>query len=456
VTEDRIKRNVVQYLKSYYKYRPRYQNDETLAPTLAQMDMMTSNGIFADGHISFLDESGKLFVATVEASAAESAFEVKYRLEKKLLFWDAIAVAALLVAFLYAYISGFHYAFLKQQQGGVVFASIVFTFLIINILCRFGLRKMERYRSIFAIEQFKQYFADEQWIAIGNDTFAPTEDNFLQELKKQCVFNGFGLLKVDDNDDTHLLITPAREVVYGKKRKKVPFFTAAMENNYTQKAVTWSQEQTQRITAPITEHSLLRFNKRYYKQWFLTSLAGLLFVVSFAKYMQDTPVLWADKDQEKTMDMPKIAIPEEEGYDDSIAIRPFRATKNNTLITTTEPSEKIAEDGVYMMTDDGTLNFYDCERLQPEGKNYVIMESRQPNFQSAKAKLDNLRANGINATAVWLGCFQRNNLSYVIFFDLIYNDKQEAAKKSVEIYNLLKNKGLDASKVKIISLTNQD
>ena len=60
---------------------------------------------------------------------------------------------------------------------------------------------MPRYRSIFAIEQFKQYYADEQWVAIGKDTFSEEEDHFFQELKKQCVYNGFGLLSMDDEFD---------------------------------------------------------------------------------------------------------------------------------------------------------------------------------------------------------------------------------------------------------------
>ena len=53
-----------------------------------------------------------------------------------------------------------------------------------------------RYRYIYAVEQFKKYHADEQWVAIGEDVFENPNDKYLKELKKQCVYNGFGLISM--------------------------------------------------------------------------------------------------------------------------------------------------------------------------------------------------------------------------------------------------------------------
>ena len=465
MTEESIKKSVVQYLKSYYKYRPRFQHDETLAPTLAQTDMITSNGIFADGHLSFLDEKGKQFVATFEASSADSAFEVKYRLEKNLLFWDAIAVSALIVAFVFSYIYAFQNAIIASVNGGWVFFFTILIFLIINIIYRFSLKKIPRYRSIFAIEQFKQYYADEQWVAIGNDTFSEEEDHFFQELKKQCVYNGFGLLSMDDEFDIQLLITPAREVVYGKKRKRTPFFSSLMESNYTQKAVSWTQDAGQRLLQPLSEHSLLRFHRPYYNQWAITGLSSLVFLTVLFRYINDTAVLFAD-DEHPQKEIIKDAFPiaEKTDVDDSLHIWAFNRKKETANVAEpmpavvpdefTERNGQAAEDGVYLTSENGEMNFYDCERLNLEGDNYVIMDSKQPDLQHAKQKIAALKSKGVLANCVWLGCFPKSDLSYVVFYDLIYNDKKEATKKSIEFYKLLKMKSLDVENIKIISLTN--
>jgi hypothetical protein len=469
MTEEIIKKSVIQYLKTYYKYRPRFQHDETLAPTLAQTDLMTANGIFADGHLSFLDEKGRQFVATFEASSADTAYEVKYRLEKNLLFWDAIAVSALATAFLFSYFYAFKYSILNTTNGGLIFAVVVLFFLIINILYRFGFKSLARYRSIFAVEQFKQYFADEQWVAIGNDTFSDQEDDFFQELKKQCVYNGFGLLSLDDDHDVQLLITPSRELVYGKARSKVAFFSTLLENNYTQRAVNWTTETGQKLFRPTTERGLLRFHRPYYYQYFLTFLSATLFAIPMGRLVNDT--FYAkegdQKNPEKSFVTTEDTFLESNNIGDSLHVRPFNdKRKNGDLAKVDEPMPAVvpndfttkgeAEDGVYMMAENGDLNFYDCERLQLEGGNYVIMDSKQADFSTAKKKMAILKSKGVMTNCVWLGCFTKSDMSYVVFHDLIYNDKKEASKKAAEIYKMLKSKDIDASKVKVISLTNDD
>lgn len=466
MTEEIVKKSTVQYLKSYYRFRPRFQHDETLAPTLAQTDMMTSNGIFADGHLSFLDEKGKLFVATFEATSEDSAFEVKFRLEKNLLFWDGIAVSSLLTALLFTYFYAFQNAWLGKQNGGFIFAALVFIALIINILYRFACKNWERYRSIFAIEQFKQYFADEQWIAISNTIFNETNDVYFQELKNQCVFNGFGLLMLNDDNDIQLLITPAREVVYGKKRKKIPFFSNLIENNYTQKAVSWTQSLGQRIVAPITEHSLLRFHRPYYSQWALTGLASVIMIVTMVRFLDLNPIKIAnEKEFAENVRINTKDIPEENAIQDSLPIRPFNK-KTSTYqdeLAITEPMPALtqeeftergaAEDGVYMMSEDGKLNYYDCSRLHLEGNNFVVMESVQNDLASAQQRQVQLKAQGILTNCVWLGCFTKSNLNYVIFYDMIYENKKEAEKKKAEFVRLLTSKNIDGTRAKVVSLT---
>ena len=99
------------------------------------------------------------------------------------------------------------------------FSLILGVFGVTFLAYQYLFQWIKRYRYIYAVEQFKRYHADEQWIAIGEDVFDEPTDPYLKELKDQCVINGFGLMMIDDNLDTHLLITPSRIEVFGEKKR---------------------------------------------------------------------------------------------------------------------------------------------------------------------------------------------------------------------------------------------
>ncbi|MDO8367853.1 MAG: hypothetical protein Q7T20_13715, partial [Saprospiraceae bacterium] len=83
------------------------------------------------------------------------------------------------------------------------------------------------YRYIFAIQQFKQYFADEQWVAIAEDVFPSPIDPYLLELRNQCVYNGIGLAIVPLEGMVRKVIDPSRLGIFGKDRKMTQWVTRA-------------------------------------------------------------------------------------------------------------------------------------------------------------------------------------------------------------------------------------
>jgi hypothetical protein len=89
----------------------------------------------------------------------------------------------------------------------------------------FAMRTWKKYRYIYAIEQFKRYFADEQWIVLGEDVFHHTLDPNYIELKNQCIFNGFGLAIVNKKGETQAIASPSRLGLYGKDRKMTDWIT---------------------------------------------------------------------------------------------------------------------------------------------------------------------------------------------------------------------------------------
>ena len=186
-------------------------------------DVRSKTGIIADGHLSFPMEDGQSFVATFEATSYDTREEVRYRIQSRLLIWDSLAVGSILTAFMASYAYTFHRAMIKMAGLWMSLAALTLILLLAYLVYYFLFRGLHKYRYIYAIEQFKRYHANEQWIAIGEDVFLTSEDHFFRELKDQCVLNGFGLISVDRDHEPQLLITPSRQEVFGSKRRMTSF-----------------------------------------------------------------------------------------------------------------------------------------------------------------------------------------------------------------------------------------
>ena len=91
-SENNIKRSALQFLKMYYRNRPR------TGETSTQLNQTTDSGIIADGILFFPKENGDKFLASVEATSFDTREEVKYLLQRNLLFWDCIMVASAVTA----------------------------------------------------------------------------------------------------------------------------------------------------------------------------------------------------------------------------------------------------------------------------------------------------------------------------------------------------------------------
>ena len=192
LSEDTIKRATLSFMKTYYKFRPRK------GETVISYDKMHPTGVIVDGHLEFPKEDGTPFIATFEVTSAASANEVRYLLQHQQLMWDGLALSSVATATIMLVLWIFNIWSLTQA-GWLFSLLLVGTFMGLTYLAfQMFFRSAGRYRYIYAIEQFKQYHADEQWVALAHDVFdVGTDPNFM-ELKNQCVENGFGLVIVDN------------------------------------------------------------------------------------------------------------------------------------------------------------------------------------------------------------------------------------------------------------------
>lgn len=430
-------------MKTYYKFRPR--NGETVI----HYDMMYSSKIIVDGHLTFPKEDGTPFVATFEATSVSSSAEVLYRLQRQKLLWDGIA-AGVVSAFLLTFclwaadiwsliLMGWTFSILLNLS---IFVLVFIAYQMFN-------RSSERYRYIYAIEQFKQYHVDEQWIALGNDVFSDPTDPYFSELKIQCVKNGFGLLTVDKDEHVNLLITPAREEVFGQKRKTIKFEENAPALNNLQR---------------LSTQSIERFSHPFWTQIAISSIAILLLSGVFFRSWQTRPIetlnAQAYQDSMKRVAAILEQTRETRQYvfqpDDMVKSSPN--TKSYDATTVSNPPNQNNDVGLYVFSvQDGYLS-YACERIDMHGTKYVVQDLTFNNFNDAKRRIEHLKTYGLIANAVSLDCTANatSKHDYCVYYEVIFNDEKAANSKGLEIKNELQKLNLknDFIKIRVLNFQN--
>ncbi|MDX2136190.1 MAG: hypothetical protein SFV52_15500 [Saprospiraceae bacterium] len=232
LTEDAIKRAFIGFLKQFYKNR--YEINP--GSFQASIDNISQGGLVADGILRFTQTNGKVFTCAYESTSRDRIDEVRFTLNVAYFLWDCAAFGAVTAAIAYAvfFVTRMKWLLLLGWAGNI--GLLLSVWLMGFLLWYFSLRGWRKYRYIYAIEQFKQYFADDQWIALGDDVFPSPIDPYLQELRSQCIYHGFGLALVDANAQVRILVSPSRLDFYGKDRRIVewvirnPWYQAVSQN----------------------------------------------------------------------------------------------------------------------------------------------------------------------------------------------------------------------------------
>ncbi|MCB9354987.1 MAG: SPOR domain-containing protein [Lewinellaceae bacterium] len=221
ISEDTVKRRFVPFLKEFY--RNRYEpSPDTIKVNL---DNVGTGGIVADGMITFKKEDDSTFVCTYEATSRDKIEEVRFSLNLVYFLWDCAAFGALCAACSYGffYVTQFKWLYDLQATGNI--GLIIGTATMGFFAWYFTMQGWRKYRYIYAIEQFKRYQADEQWVALAEDVFPAPNDPYMVELKTQCIYQGFGLALVPAEGPVRILNAPSRIGIFGKDRKMVDWFT---------------------------------------------------------------------------------------------------------------------------------------------------------------------------------------------------------------------------------------
>jgi len=461
MTEKEVNTAALGALRSHYRFRVKKDSPELSS------DVRGAGGIVADGLYAFEKDDGGRFLATVEATSLDKRDEVYYRVHRWLLFWDATATSSLLTAvvFTLSFIQG---RYLVLELGiGLTILVLLFAFLagiLLSMLVLGVLLRLRRYRYIYAIEQFKRYHADEQWVAISETVFPDLNSKYFLELRDQCIYNGFGMILVRKEQKPYLIITPARREVFERSRQVVQFFSQKQINRLLQQTANvqeWWKKWSKGLPLQLNladPRQFFRFRRPVNNQLIVVGIAWAVIAAVFYREWQQRPIRYVSQDRyaNEVIKRQNQGDPEPNRpillAEDSLHVRPFNdQVMPYLLVLQTErvspATASVATGGndILIGMFDDALIVYDCERLYNfTTRKFMLQEAVFPDFESASRRMSELLAAGMQANVLWLGCFSDSDKRYVVYFDFLMNDQTEAMETADVYAEQLRQRGMNA------------
>lgn len=323
-------------------------------------------------------------------------------------------------------------------------AFLIVAFLLIFPFFYVPLSPLRRYRYIYAIEQFKQYYADEQWVAIAEDVFPNYyDDRYYLELRNQCIYNGFGLLVVRENKPPVMQVTPSRQDLFSNRRRLIPLFSQMEIDKVIreEKYPDWLRQ--------FKPRRFLAFNQRFKYQMIaclisFVAIAGVLYQKTQEQPMEEQE--YADYLEE--MEQAKLKnrgniLPDSIRPNLYVVDTPFvwpppyrKDVKNYLQLGLApepppgpapllEPKEE--EPGFILPYPDvAGLITYDCSQLRIEGDAFVVQEGAYSSYSLAAPRIAELSSYGLEVYGMWLGCFLEAGSGYVVYFGPVFREEAEA------------------------------
>lgn len=431
------------------------------------LNMRGEGGLVIDGYLTFPESEEKNFIATLEATSYLTRDEVNYKVQRELLGWDATVLAIVTVTALFGLAHFRNWVSVPVDGGLWIWVGILTgATVLLHVVARFAIGWLRRYRYIYAIEQFKRYHADEQWIAIGEDVFPSSNDPYFRELRDQCIFNGFGLIIVEEDLQPKLHIAPSRVNLFADKRRIVEFFsmeelTRRLQGN----PITGRWQQWLSWLPGVKQGErdrLLRFRQTYFHQMGICLLGLILLSTFLYREMQEKPVLYiAPEEYQAKMEQQKNAAPnsrEPFGYLlDSALIPPFQTHYTpyplfRDSFPPGHPGPVRIQPGLIIFSPGEGFFEYDCARLYDSGNpRFVIAVEIFNSERSLRLLIQRLREQGLEAMGVWLGCFSSSENDFVLFLGQLYSTREEAALDLPPLQDRLDRSGYSA-KLEILPL----
>lgn len=470
--EDAIARNALRFLKGYYAQRQRTGNTELSS------NVRGAGGIVADGFLRYQLLNGQDFIATVEATSKDSREEVLFQVQQPLLRMDAVATASITTAAVFAF--GFFRDSWTVDHVGLVgcLLLIILTFAVAFfgfILLR---RRARRYHYIYAVEQFKQYYANEQWVALSEEVFnlpldqsgdvmvytkrnlskqdqqwlkeIKTEERYYNELLEQCIYNGIGLILVRRDAPPVVKVTPSREDLFANKRRRIDLIAQEELNRLVD-----SSRYTDWLKKSNVE-DLLRYQRQYKYQIALCVLSLLLIGTIFWQELKQDEINYPDR-EDYIAEMQEVAARNARSRATTfyrldtpyVWPRPYReGIEGYALVMGLEEIEvgeardirrPVERGGLFLTYLDilEELTIYDCSRLYNlPGRGYIVEEGVYT-YAELTERIRLLEQYGFECSGLALSCFEGLEQGYALYIGPIYTDEAQARRTQRQLEKML-------------------
>lgn len=450
LTEKMVVEVALAYLKGHYRFMERVERARV--GTGAHAD----GGIVADGYLTFSrNEDGDQFLATVEATDYMVREELRYTMYWELLIIDSLTIGLSLLAIFagWAHIRGTPSVY-PAGPGWSLLLLVLLLILLAGVLFLL-LRPLRRYHYIYAIEQFKQYYADDQWIAFAWDVFPSKEDRYYKELRAQCITYGFGLLEIDRQRHVKLHLSPTQVDVF-QNRRRIRQFRGGQELG---QLVRRGMRQLPALPAGRLPdlggdlNRLFRFRRSYRHQLLISTLSVVLVGIFFRQELAERPIRYVDNArawerearQRRSRFGPQspyffvdsaqvpAPMPNVRGYLD------LRPRSDAFLLP-----EGAAPAGEALLYLDGTFRSLSCDRLLAgQQARYVVYLRSYSDVAFAKSEALQLRRSNVAVNLIWADCLFAGRRFYLMIYEDLFDDFAKAKATRDQLQELLIDLNID-------------
>jgi len=136
---------------------------------------------------------------------------------------------------------------------------------------------------------------------------------------------------------------------------------------------------------------------------------------------------------------------------DSASVHPFNTQVKPYIVMGPGAGKNGSDDFILSVNSDEDLTYYDCSRLFFQSAKYIVQDTVVRTADLAVRRIYDLKAAGVKANALWLGCFGNDN-RYVVFPGLLHPNRRDA-ETSLRTYAETLKKAKMSSQLQIRSLT---
>ena len=221
-TEQQIRGLALNFLRFHYKLRPRLGGSATRIVDRPHY----YEGVLIDARLAFQQPDSKWFTATVEATSIDRTDEVFYQIN----YWRVAIHAGVLALAATAVLLWVPGTDLWRRFGNPEAGLLLLGFFgSVFALCLALLSQWRGYRYLYAVDQFKRFYADAQWVAYDVKIFAADNRRSRSryaELERQCIKYGFGMLAVGADSVVRNVMSPSQVDQFAGQRLKLPEWMA--------------------------------------------------------------------------------------------------------------------------------------------------------------------------------------------------------------------------------------